>query len=98
MAMSIELRQVPALQAACIAIHTRLDRTGLDCGPVFGRLEAALDAAGMPPAGPGLIGHPEEDFDPTAFRALVAFPVAREVPAAAGVEMINFPSGGARPL
>jgi hypothetical protein len=42
MAMSIELRQVPALQAACIAIHTRLDRTGPDCGPVFGRLATAL--------------------------------------------------------
>jgi hypothetical protein len=96
--MPIESRQVPALRAACIAIHTRLDRTGLDCGPVFGRLEAALDAAGMPPAGPGLIGHPEEDFDPTAFRALVAFPVTREVPAASGVEMVDFPSGGARPL
>jgi DNA-binding transcriptional MerR regulator len=92
---SAEIREVPVLHTACIEIQTGIDRIGMDVGPAYGRLFEALSAAGMKPAGPGLIGYPEEDFDPESFRALIAFPVEEDVSGVAGVEAMDFPGGKA---
>jgi DNA-binding transcriptional MerR regulator/predicted transcriptional regulator YdeE len=93
--LSTEVREVPVLHTACVEIHTGVDRIGNDVGPVCGRLFEALKAAGLSPAGPGLIGYPEEDFDPESFRALIAFPVDADVSGVAGVEAVEFAGGKA---
>jgi DNA-binding transcriptional MerR regulator len=93
--VSIELREVPALRAACVEIHTALDRIGPDCQKAFGRLMPELGAAGIAPAGPSVIGYPEEDFDPESFLALVGFPVASDLPAESELKMADFAGGKA---
>ncbi|HEX2865376.1 MAG TPA: GyrI-like domain-containing protein, partial [Deinococcales bacterium] len=42
---------------------------------LYARLFAALDAAGLRPAGPAFIAYPEEDFNPEAFILDVGVPV-----------------------
>lgn len=93
--LTMEVREVPALRSACVELHTAIDRIGLDVGPAYGQLFGQLKAAGMEPSGPGLIGYPEEDFDPEAFTALIAFPIDKDPPAGTGIEVREFPGGKA---
>jgi DNA-binding transcriptional MerR regulator len=93
--LSIELREVPVLRAACVEIHTALDRIGSDCGQAYERLAKSLGEMGIAPAGPALIGYPDEDFDPEAFHALIAFPVSGDPPADSGITMFDFAGGKA---
>ncbi|MGD0166359.1 MAG: MerR family transcriptional regulator [Gaiellaceae bacterium] len=93
--LSIELREVPELRAACVEMHTALDRIGPDCGQAIGRLMTAFGSAGVAPIGPNLIGYPEEDFDPESFVALIGFPVASDLPVESGLKMVDFSGGKA---
>ena len=93
--LTIELREVPVLRAACMEIHTAVDRIGADCGQTHGRLVEQLGAVGVAPVGPALIGYPDDDFDPESFRALIGFPIDHDPPAEAGIEIIDFPGGKA---
>ena len=93
--LSIELREVPALRAACVELHTALDRIGPDCEQAIGRLMTAFGPAGVTPVGPNLIGYPEEDFDPESFLALIGFPVASDLPVESGLKMVDFAGGRA---
>jgi DNA-binding transcriptional MerR regulator len=95
MDLAIEVREVPALRTACVEVNTSVDRVGADVGPAYQRLFEELGAAGIAPAGPGLIGYPEEDFDPEAFRALVAYPIEGDLPAGSVAKMVDFPGGRA---
>ncbi|HEY5159848.1 MAG TPA: MerR family transcriptional regulator [Gaiellaceae bacterium] len=95
MPVSVELRDLPAQRAACVEMHTALDRIGPDCQKAFGRLMGALGAAAVSPTGPSLIGYPEEEFDPEAFLAFIGFPVASDLPAESGLKMVDFAGGKA---
>jgi len=95
MPVSVELRDLPALRAACVEMQTALDRIGPDCQQTFGRLMGTLGPAGVAPAGPSLIGYPEEEFDPEGFVALVGFPVVSDPPAESGLKMVDFAGGRA---
>jgi len=93
--ISVEIREVPAQKAACVEIRSALDRIGPDCEQAFGKLMGTLGPAGVAPIGPGLIGYPEEDFDPESFVALVGIPVAASLPAESGLKMVDFAGGRA---
>jgi len=93
--ISVAIREVPAQRAACVEIRSALDRIGPDCEQAFGRLFGALGQAGVAPTGPGLIGYPEEDFDPESFVAVVGVPVASELPLESGLKMVDFAAGKA---
>ena len=93
--IQIELREVPVVRAACIKVHTALDRIGPDCVQTYGRLTQLLDSAGIPSAGPCVIGYPEEDFDPESFLAVIGIPVGSDPSLEPGLEMVNFTGGKA---
>jgi DNA-binding transcriptional MerR regulator len=95
MPVPVELRDVPAQRAACVEMHTALDRIGPDCEQAFGQLMGALGTAAVAPTGPSLIGYPEEEFDPEAFLAFVGLPVAGDLPAESGLKMVDFEGGRA---
>lgn len=95
MPVSVEIREVPALRAACVEMHTALDRIGPDCQQAFGQLMGVLGPAGVAPIGPELIGYPEMDFDPESFLALAGFPVASDLPIESGVKMVDLAGGRA---
>jgi DNA-binding transcriptional MerR regulator len=95
MPISVEIREVPPQRAVCVEIRSALDRIGPDCEQAFGRVMGALGGAGVAPTGPGLIGYPEEDFDPESFLAFVGVPVAADMPGESGLEMVDFAGGRA---
>jgi len=95
MPISVELRDVPAERAACVEMHTALDRIGPDCEQAIGRLMGVLGVAAQAPTGPSLIGYPEEEFDPEGFVAFVGVPVAADLPEKSGLKMVDFAGGRA---
>jgi len=95
MPISVEIRELPAQRAACVEMHTALDRIGPDCEQAFGRLVGALGPAGIALTGPSLMGYPEEDFDPESFLAFFGLPVAGDLPLESGLKMVDFAGGKA---
>jgi len=95
MPISVEIRELPAQRAACVEMHTALDRIGPDCEQAFGRLMGALGPAGIALTGASLMGYPEEDFDPESFLAFFGLPVAGDLPLESGLKMVDFAGGKA---
>jgi len=93
--VSVEVRELPVLRAACVEIHSALDRIGPDCQKAFGRLMGELGAAGLTPSGPCVMGYPDEDFDPESFLALVGIQVDGDLPAQSFLKVAEFPGGKA---
>lgn len=93
--ITFELRDLPAVSAACVEMRTAYDTIGADCEKAFGRLMTELRAAGVEPSGPCVIGYPEEPDANGSFMALVGVQIAGDLPPGSVLKAVDLPGGRA---
>jgi len=91
--MHLEIEDVEHVAVASITRRAHMDRMSEAISEGFGTVMAALEQAGVQPAGPPLTEYPEPIVDDQPVMVIVAVPVPPGVDALDGVDLQILPGG-----